>query len=257
MTAADTRNPPHRTGLERVRSYEYTLVPITTAEERIAREREEIETEARALGQFAERVEAASPTAEPSGPIGIATVQRQQSAGGRIQSLREAYRETMMAVPHYERVYDEPLRANAAAELGRDVANGLCSGDTELTPQLKGALYGAANAARRRREEYLDTLRAEAESLDDSRSALSDVAESLSSCSDRGDQSASTIGEAVEQIDRVVVERQEALHRRTNSNTNGHDLYAYLLDGDSWTYPVLYAAASLRQEAEALRRYLA
>jgi hypothetical protein len=257
MTAANARRHPHHDAPDRARSYEYALAPIERAEERVDRERRETSDELRALDRFAERVESTqTASCEPPPSPAIATVQQVRPASGQLESMREAYRETIMSVDHYERVYDEPLRENVEAELGPDIASGLCSDDAAFTPQFKRALLAAVATTRETREEYLGILQAETDSLSKARSVLEGVAETLSSCSGGRASKGNGLDDAIDRIDDVVTRRQEDLNQRVaHSRTNGHELCSYLLDEDQWTYPVLYAAASLKREAEALRRH--
>jgi hypothetical protein len=105
-------------------------------------------------------------------------------AGGstdrQLEKVRDAYRETIMSVPHYEAEYDEPFEVNITAELGEEIAAAVIDG-TRFTGQLKQGLMSQCNEARRRRAELGTTLNREERRLVDARSDLSDIESALES----------------------------------------------------------------------------
>jgi regulator of sirC expression with transglutaminase-like and TPR domain len=110
--------------------------------------------------------------------VGVAAVQtRSRPPDDGIREVKEIYRETVMAVPHYEEDYGESLRTNLAAEFGEELGHAIESGD-RFTPQLKQALIAEADDARDRRRQLL-------RALDDERSALDDYEAALEELDDR------------------------------------------------------------------------
>lgn len=109
-------------------------------------ERAEVAAERDAFAAFAERVEACptpSPSSVASGSVPRAVTTRSDDAPDHAARLRRAYRETVMAVDHYDVVYDEPLVVNAAAELGPDAATVL-DGGVPISSACKRTLHAAA-----------------------------------------------------------------------------------------------------------------
>lgn len=70
----------------------------------------------------------------------------------------------MMAVPHYDAEYGEPVATNMAAELGADVTTALQSADG-LSHPLKQTLLSRAHVAAAQRDAFVDDLDTEADAL--------------------------------------------------------------------------------------------
>jgi hypothetical protein len=139
-------------------------------------ERERLGIERDAFARFARQVadiEVPETSATVSTTGGIATAVT-TAPDDRLRRVQEAYRETVMAVAHFESDYGEPLGDNMAAEFGEDVAVAVVDGG-RLTPQLKSALVQGSREAQRSRANLLSTLEAEAESLDRARTAIEEV----------------------------------------------------------------------------------
>jgi hypothetical protein len=132
------------------------------------------EAELAALESFIDEVGALSPTTS-----GVATaasrVQIGASRTGGLDAVREAYRTTMMAVPHFEAEYDESYAEHVRHELGPDVATLLTSGRT-FERHHKQVVIAAANDARARRGQLLTELDRERDSLDDLRDQVCGIA---------------------------------------------------------------------------------
>jgi hypothetical protein len=220
--------------------------PITSALEHVQRERREVTRECEAFEAFADRVAEFSTTAAKSQPAPVTTdfSSRQTTEA---DSLREAYRETVMAVSHYERVYDEPLVANVRAELGAEIATLFEStGDTALIPAQQQAVVSAAKQAATDREEFCDALETEEAALE---SLLADLTAVL-------DELNSTVVPAWyrqtfrEKLTAIITTRQSQLAERSFSYLNGHNLCESLYSDQPQTYPVLMAVARLHDCVE-------
>ncbi len=90
-----------------------------------------------------------------------------------LRAVREAYRETVMAVPHLEAEYDDSLEANLSMEFGPELGTQIATG-TRLTAQLYEALLTASEGARDEREMMLPALERERESLQSVQATLDD-----------------------------------------------------------------------------------
>lgn len=224
------------------------LSPLVAARGEVETEIEEIEAERRAFARFRDRVDEVEPVtaSRPTGGPATRTAVV-ETPSGSIERVREAFRETVMAVDHYDSVYDEPLAAHAAAELSPEVASGLASDtSTTFTRMYKSALTAAADGAVTGRESFRDHLDAELASLDGSREALVDLLDGPGATDGTDRRS-----DAATRLDDVARARQETIQRRDPSaRTDGHELCEYLYRDRDWTYPVLTAVARYRDAVE-------
>jgi hypothetical protein len=216
--------------------------PISNAVERAKREHREVTREREAFETFAERV-ADHPT-EPTddGPVPAVTVLSTRSAP-ESESLRHAYSETVMAVAHYETVYDEPLTAHVRAELGPEIATLFqSSADGALIPEQRRTVVAAARQAATDREEFCGTLDVELESLRSSCTEITAILDELDS---------TTIPawyhqQFTNELTSIIRNRQAHLAERSLSYLDGHNLCESLYHEEPQTYPVLMAVARLR-----------
>ena len=233
----------------------HVLAPIGTALDRVADERSEIEAERDAFAAFAARVETCPAQSEPSttAPDPTASV-RTTGLGAdanHTARLRQAYRETVMAVDHYDAVYGEPLPVNVASEFGADVATALCQ-DVPLTPVLKRTLSDAATTARAERERFDEILRRERRSLADAESVLDNVVTAIRRHPGDHPDDAPSLAELERRCDRVATERQRIVQRQRRFSCDDDGLYEYLYGDQSWTYPVLSVVATLSEDLSAM-----
>lgn len=233
------------------RSDEGPLEPIDLARDRAERERREVNAELRALERFRRRVASIDvPPGAGRARLGGLTADGRED---EMERLREAYRETVMSVPHYDRVYSESLERNLRAEFGPDIATCVREGgQTAFTPPFKRALLAAIERNVADRDRFLDVLGREIDSLARAQTVLSDVVERLSTTDPadaKCDGSADRLRELSGRIDSVAADRQRIVHDRVSTGrADGHALCEYLYDETSWTYPVLSVVASLRRE---------
>ena len=82
--------------------------------------------------------------------------------------IQEAYRETVMAVPHYEEEYGESINENLAAELRTSLAQILSASDA-VTPQLQAAILTQDQQASSQRSDLFVHTETEYETLTDMR----------------------------------------------------------------------------------------
>lgn len=152
----------------------------------LAAERERTVAERDAFTAFEKRVSRLEPRpldpASSGPPLSIS----QPQGGSLLERVREAYRETVMRVDHYDEEYGEPLSVNLAAEFGEEVGAAVCGGGAFTSP-VKAAVCNAARDAVDRRSVFVDVL-------DEERAALEGAARDL-----RG------IGAVVERIDRTTI----------------------------------------------------
>lgn len=233
--------------------------PIDAAQVRLKQEQKEIVAEIGAFEQFGERIEAIdSANAVVSAGVGRSLLTAEEEVNPLAQ-VRAAYRETVMDLAHYDREYGEPLRANLGAELGPDLAQGICEGtDAVFTSQFKQALLTAVHQASHERTSFRSILDEESASLTSARETLTDIVKEVNERVREAQlQETDTVlsfDDIEECIDTVVTDRQQRLHDRSQlQHVTNHDLCEYLYGDNEWTYPILAAAASLRQAVDHLR----
>lgn len=160
-----------------------SFVHVSEGRSLVEAERRRTRAEREALAEFASRVENLDADAAPArdghghvmqhgpAPRDAEAPRYARGAGSSAESddsglaaVRDAYRATVLSVPHYEAEYDESLAANVAAEFGEDVATAVVAG-SRLTPALQRELAGRAREAAAHRRQLLDALDREAESL--------------------------------------------------------------------------------------------
>jgi hypothetical protein len=224
----------------------HVLDPLADAQSVVQREAAEIDTEREAFDQLAQRVTTIEtvPDWQPEPQAHTLTVESQPQTADQ---LREAYRETVMDVPHFEDVYGESLETNVAAELPPDVAVLFQDPADQITPDQKTRIRAAATNARASRETLAANLVAEQESLATANDELDAVITQLDGPHVPGWYAA----QFKTTLTKTIQTRQETLDARPHkSRSDGHDLCHYLYTDQGWTYPVLTAVARLRSAVE-------
>lgn len=250
-------------------------------------EQQRVVAERDAFESFADRVSRldAAPVAEPErtfeGPVG--TVRRSAGSGSpgdvRLHRVLGAYRDTVMAVPHYAEEYDESVAESLSAELGEDTVTSLASNGT-LSPGLQSTLVDRSRQAARARSSLSGAIDAEIESLSNAETTLESIDrrrtrlnEHLAGLPDRSRSGAAIdvwerLADLEDECDAVAADRQAELAdppitvdpaAGTGDDPTFHD---YLYGGaDCPRYPVLSALASLaesiREDRERVARHVA
>lgn len=240
---------------------------IAGARSLLEEERERIADEAEAFASFTRRiaeVDVATARVTDGGPAMTTALEAPQS-DGEIQTVKDAYRDTVMSVPHYEAEYDESLRTNMSLEFGDDVANAVDRDET-LTPQLKGTLIDRSRTARRQRVVLLGQLDGERDALEDAETSLRHCRRSADRIEDASFEDSSFDELAAEwrlledrrqAAEALLEDRQETIthrERETGIRPGGPSFEEYLYDPMDVTYPVLSEATSLVERIEAARR---
>lgn len=223
---------------------DHVFRPVSTAEQLVATEHEEVDSERQAFERFRDRVVGIDTVSMSKSPTPGQRPGLVQSRSRSVERVRSAFRETVMSVDHYDDVYGEPLDEHFAAELSSELAAGLQQdAHSQFTDLYKRTLVAAVRSAIDRRETFCDSLESERTSLEASRDALDAAMDEL----DGTRVPAGVGGDFTDTLDDVARRRQEALAGRTSSpRTDGHDLCVYLYGECDWTYPVLTALTRLR-----------
>ncbi len=241
----------------------------------VRRERRRCAAERDAFGEFRSalaEVETAGRTASAAvggGSAGPAAVHAVGASGARsdggVRRACEAYRRTVMAVPHYDDEYGEPLAESIAEEFGGDVAAAL-AGASVLTDDLRDALDDAAAAARTEREEFVGLLEREESSVRAVERELAGVADRLDAVAVDGsappDVGFDELRERYDELrdlrrrlDELAADRQTTLaaHRRTLSDRVPSVTEFLYPDADE-EFPVLAGVARTGERLDAVER---
>jgi hypothetical protein len=222
----------------------------------LRRERRRTADEFEALRTFEERVREIETETTVSQGGAVARVGVAAGPTDGLDSVREAYEETVMSAPHYDEEYGDSYVESLGAELSPDLAAALTDG-TRFNARCKRALLSAAGAARSARESLLGTLSGEAESLEAAAEALSPVAEEVADLSARSlseapfgtlDAYRARLTVLEENCEAVAEERQATLfeQRRTAGlPTDAPDVPQYVYQELPFDYPVMSAVADL------------
>jgi ABC-type transporter Mla subunit MlaD len=224
----------------------YVLDTLKDARANVQREASEIDTEREAFDQFAQQVTTIETVRDrqPEPQAHTLTVKSQLKAADQ---LRQAYRETVMNIPHYDDVYGESLETNVTAELPSDVAVLFHDPADQITPDQKTRIRAAAANARATRETLAANLADEQKSLATAYDELNAVISQLDGPRVPGGYTA----QFEASLTNTIRTRQEMLDDRSHrSRADGHDLCQYLYADQGWTYPVLTAVARLRSAVE-------
>jgi len=223
----------------------YVFAPLSVASRLVDKERKEVYEEQEAFRMFRERLDniEPAPSTPPDRTIQIAS---RVSIPDRVDRVRTAYRETVLAMPHYDDVYDETLIEHYANEFGTVVADAIHpESSVPFNGAYKNTLKAKTTRAIRRRKDFLDSLDGESQSLESSRGDLSDVFAELD---------ATTIipkwhcESFKQQLDAVAQRRQQTIQDRDPiPRSDDHHLCAYLYSNEPWVYPVLTAVARMRE----------
>lgn len=212
-----------------------TQPTIERARERVAEEIELVERERAAFERFVARLHEMDGERTTAGITGgggpTAVTVREARPSEGMRAVRTAYRETVMAVTHYDREYGDTLAESVAAELGETLAGHVVDGQV-LTPTLQGALRAAGERARDDRREFLGHLREERDSLCAVATELNEIESRLVELAARVDEAPTSarLGEVddalvalEERCTDLANSRQRTIHGRSVRKISGID----------------------------------
>lgn len=205
------------------------------------------------------------------GAIGGATGGADGAAppGSQLVAVRDAYRATVMSVPHYEAEYDDTYERSVAEEFGPELAYVLTRTDC-FHEEYKRSLLCAVETAVQEREAFLDAVESEIESVERAGSRLEPIRTEIGAIEaeigGEGDDSAAAgfgaldacrtrIGALRDDCDRIAARRQRVLadHERRLALGDELDLPGYCYQDLDVTYPVLAAVGAVGDQLEMLR----
>lgn len=213
-------------------------------------EREFTEAELDAFEEFAERVESMSVHANAGMGSDAAVLTKVSASSEQLQQIRTCYRETVMSVPSYDDVYDEPFHENFAAEFGDDLAS-VVAGGTQLTRPVQQLLVTKARTSATQRNEHLYVLDAERTSITNADARLEKIdpiveqtaPRNLLHCSfDELLEYEYDLRHAREKCHQVLEDRQHDIHesnQQFRKRSNRTFLQEYLYRAINSPFPVL------------------
>jgi hypothetical protein len=223
----------------------------------VSNEQQIIAAELDAFEQFRSAIESTTPTS----PAGVpAATQHHSASTSGFGSLRDAYRETVMSVSHYDEEYGESLRANVECEFGADIAAMLTSGG-QFGPQHKRVLACKTSKLVEDRERLLSALEKEQDSLEQFRDPVQsviDAVESFESVDSVVDSPSLRDGyrkrmNSIERRCHTLIEKRQSEivgdRRALSLPISGPDLPSYLYERLPVTYPVVAPLTTVLERA--------
>lgn len=225
----------------------------------VAEEIDIVGAERRAFESFLDRLEDCEPATQPAGATGsladsgvTSTLVGQSATSGGARQVPTAYRETVMAVPHYDSEYDDSLVESMRTEFGDDLASYVVSG-TDLPPPVYDRLVAATERVIEDRDTFLSALQRERTSLEHVRDELTEIRRlaGLDDGTENGpDATPSRSDERVRDLESrcesLSVRRQERIHSRSVADISGvaeDSLTTYLYAELEATCPTLLSIA--------------
>ena len=150
---------------------------VRRARSAVSFERERLLDEYEAFIAFADRVAKIPVAPRPDGgrPMSGPLVSNAQEDSG-LGEVRDAYRDTVMDVPHFETDYDESLQEHMATELSPELASAVTEG-SQFTPAIRTPLVASAKSAAHDRRVLADQLDDELADLEDAEERFTDLSQ--------------------------------------------------------------------------------
>lgn len=227
--------------------------PLGAARHTLAVERQRTVDERDALSAFLDRVRDLN-IIEPS-PTRGPRRQIQTPQTTSLASVRDAYEETVMSVPHYDEEYGDSYAESLEAEFGPDVAAALVQG--RFGEYCKQSVLAKAEQAQDERERFLSTLDAERASLVDTEERIHGILDQVERAVDEEGEELSfsavegvrsTLLDLRSECDELAADRQAAIrrqHRQLWVPRSAPDVPTYVYQELDETYPVLSTIADL------------
>lgn len=238
-----------------------------TALDCVRQERSEIEQECQAFRRFRQRIQSHE-THTPQ--IEQPTFGAQKVLPHPERSVRDViepcYRETVMAVDHYDDVYGDSFEESISAEFGADVALRI-SEAALFSPVLQHRLLDAAQQRIVDRRAILKTIEDERTMLEDAHSTVCTIQQTVS---ESGDDQVETLSndqliERYEQLqsledecERWMQRRQQQIHdyrpKKSVDESDDGALCPYLYASLDVTYPVLSTFVTLHEQLQTCKQ---
>lgn len=233
----------------------YALKTITKALSRIDAEQQQVKAEIEAFRSFDRDVEAL-PTTDSTRRSPVINAVRSTGCNS-LKNVRTAYRDTVMAVSHYDSEYGDTVTESLQAEFGVEIATALSEPEAFGT-RLRRVLLSKIAEAIQEREKLLSAIANKCESVIDLTGSITDISVEIDTLqldpAERRpfgtlDAYRSRLAVLRNHCEALAETRQETIagHRRQMAlSRNGPDVQEYLYQSFEASYPVLSALASLR-----------
>lgn len=223
---------------------------VKAALDEIEEEREFTKAERDALQTFKDNVSSMSTHSTGMGESNAMLMQTNSDSSDTLEKVRRRYRNTVMSVPGYDTIYDEGFDESFTAEFGEDLGIVVKNG-SQLTPPIKQMLLKQVSTSISERQQHLDTVTTEQDSVTKAESRLSELdplfeqtnCQKLHHCSF---EDLVEHNEALERTlnkhEQILVNRQHEIHRNNQSVQRccgGAFLQEYLYRSLETPFPVL------------------
>ncbi|GAB3686649.1 hypothetical protein GCM10028857_19050 [Salinarchaeum chitinilyticum] len=245
-----------------------SLDAVRRAPAEVDAERDRLLAEYKAFVDFADRVEQISIAPRSDGghtSEGFLLVNKQPEE--QLQSVRDAYRDTVMAVDHFDTDYDESLEEHLTAELSPELASSIIDG-THFTPALRRSIVASTRNAARDRQVVIDTLGGERTDLQAAADQLSAIVKRFEVTDGEGLTERTfpdlqtrwrRLNELQEECETLLARRQQQVSELSSLGlSNGRSPVAvstYLFDDLDVDFPVLDTGTKLLEQIEAEQRH--
>lgn len=224
---------------------------LSSAQQLISNEKSQVHAEIDAFKSFLDRLGEIPPHPyRTDGGALHGTVQSRSPTSHTFSSgVQKAYRETVLAVDHWEDEYGEnTVLESITNEFSPEVAAGLAGGSAMWSQPLWNQLKHASEEAIETRQQSYSLITEEQQQLKKLRRSLTEVGEELAAIERREfafDECNDRLTSIEHQLDELTHDQQSYLHQRKRSNEELFTTYVYSdLDTD---YPGLAAIATTRQ----------
>lgn len=228
-------------------------------------EHERLVAEYEAFLEFADQVADLTVAPRPDGGQQM-TPMVARTGGDGLEDVKDAYRDTVMEIPHYETDYDEPLEKHMATELSPQLAVAVSQSD-QLTPAIRNPLVASARSAARDRRILADQLEEELSDLDDAEGTIQGISDRVQMTGGEGllQRTYPELQSRWRRLDglqadvqELLVERQQQLRDRAPGGgselTTPEDVSNYLYGGLDVDFPVLNSGTELLERVEREKR---
>lgn len=225
-----------------------------------------LEAERTALDRFRSRLQRLDSVVSTRATGGAGPTSTTTVSGVDPADVRAAYRETVLAMDHYEREYGEPLLVHAAVEFGPQVV-GIVGGDVPLSSTQVNLIEGTIDQRIEEREQLSTELATERESLETVHGRLGAIEREFyeygqetgtGGSESAEDPATATLSGLAADCEALATERQQAIHSATASAHAGVEeasLAAYLYGDSECRFPALAEIADVaRRIAAAIDR---
>lgn len=225
---------------------------LESAQETVRRECQQIERECLAFQRFRQRVHDFETATPQIGPLSVGMHQgftcSQRSVRDRVEPW---YRETVMAVDHYDDVYEDSFTTSFSAEFGTDVLHMISDAST-FSSGIEGRLLNVAQQCIDSRQRFVDMLEDESATLSDAESNVRKIQHTIDKIDDEDGRCLSTahVTSRFEALQSLNDECEEWLQRRqdqirgrrfdrSSGASGGTDLCSYLYESLNVNHPIL------------------